>query len=324
MALKIGIIDIGTYSTRFLISAVHKKDTLIDTINSIEDIFSVGKITSLGRKLKETGFLQEEAMQETLSVLKEYKMIAEEYNLDYLKAYATQACREAKNGKEFIEKVKELGIDVEIIDGDKEAYLSFLATAYGVNPQESFVMIDQGGGSTEYGYGEYEGQFYSLKDAVSFPFGIVGLTETFLKHDPPLKEEIKNMENYLKPQIEKAYEKMKNAKHLIGLGGTITTVVALEKNIYPYSSEKIHKQKLSFNQVKKWLDILSNMTISERKSIPAIEDKRAEVIISGIIIFKVSMEVFQKSKITVSDWGLRHGAVIDYIINLSFQFKREV
>ncbi len=316
MAVKVGIIDIGTYSTRFLISAIHIKDTLEETISSIEDILSVGKITSLGRKLKETGYLQEEAMEETLSVLKEYKMLADEYKVDYLKAYATQACREAKNGKEFIKKVQDLGIDVDIIDGQKEAYLSFLATAYGVNPPGDFVMIDQGGGSTEYGYGVKTKEGFQLKDAVSFPFGIVGLTEKFLKHDPPLKEEIIQMEDYIKPYIHSAYKKMENAYYLIGLGGTITTLVALEKNIFPYSSEKIHRQKLTYQQVEKWLNVLSSMTVEERKSIPIIEDKRAEVILSGIVIFKTSMEVFKKDEITVSDWGLRHGAVIDYAIKL--------
>lgn len=315
MVKKIAIIDIGTYSTRLLISAIHKKNSIIETINSVEDIFSTGKITSLGRKLKETGYLQKDAIDETLSVLKEYKMIIDEYKVDYVKAYATQACREAKNGKDFVEKVKAMGIDVEIIDGKKEAYLSFLATAYGVYPDNSFVMIDQGGGSTEYAYGIKEGDSFKLKDSISFPFGIVGLTERFIKHDPPLKEELKALEDFIRKDIEKAYEKMKDTYYLIGLGGTITTLVALEKKIFPYSSEKVHKQRLSYTQINKWLNKLSSIPVEERKKIPQIEDKRAEVILSGILIFKVSMKVFNKEEIIVSDWGLRHGAIIDFILN---------
>ena len=314
MAIKVGIIDIGTYSTRFLISAIHKKDTLEETLNSIEDIFSAGRITALGRNLKQTGFLQEDAMQETLSVLKEYKMIADEYNLDYLKAYATQACREAKNGEDFIQRVKELGIDVEIIDPQKEAYFSFLATAYGVNPDGSFVMIDQGGGSTEYAYAVKENGKFSLKESISFPFGIVGLTEKFIKNDPPTEEELEELKSYIRNYIKQAYEKMKDTKYLIGLGGTITTLVALEYNIFPYSSEKVHKKKLTREQVKKWFKELSSLTVAQRKQIPQIEDKRAEVILSGIAIFDTSLEVFNKDEITVSDWGLRHGALIDFII----------
>jgi exopolyphosphatase/guanosine-5'-triphosphate,3'-diphosphate pyrophosphatase len=314
VAIKIGIIDIGTYSTRLLISAVHKKETLEKTLNSIEDILSVGKITALGRNLKQTGLLQEEAMQETLSTLKEYKMLADEYKVDYLIAFATQACREAKNSKEFIKKVKNLGIDIHIIDPQKEAYFSFLATAYGVNPDGSFVMIDQGGGSTEYAYAEKDNNQFTLKESISFPFGIVGLTEKFIKNDPPTKEELTDLKEYLKNHITKAYKIMKNAKHLIGLGGTITTLVALEYNIFPYSSEKVHKKKLTKDQVKKWFKELSSLTVKQRKQIPQIEDKRAEVIISGIAIFETSLEVFNKDEIIVSDWGLRHGALIDFII----------
>lgn len=315
MVKKIAVIDIGTYSTRLLISAIHKKSTNYETIKSLEDILSVGRITSLGRKLKETGFLQKEAINETLSVLKEYKMIVDEYNVDYLKAFATQACREAKNGNEFIRKVKDIGIDVEIIDGKKEAYFSFLATAYGIFPEDSFVMIDQGGGSTEYAYGKIKNNSYELIKSVSFPFGIVGLTENFIKNDPPLKEEIDALSNYIRKDIEKAYSYMSKAKYLIGLGGTITTVVALENNIYPYSSEKVHGKEISYKQVEKWLNELSSITVEERRKIPQIEDKRAEVIIAGIVIFKTSMEVFKKDKIIVSDWGLRHGVIIDFILN---------
>lgn len=314
MAIKIGIIDIGTYSTRFLISAVHKKNSIEATLNSIEDIFSVGKITALGRNLKQTGFLQENALAETLSVLREYKMIADEYHLDYLKAYATQACREAKNGSEFIEKVKKLGIDVEIINPEKEAYFSFLATAYGINPDDSFVMIDQGGGSTEYAYAIKKNGKFNLKESVSFQFGIVGLTEKFIKNDPPLEEELRQLKNYIREYIVKAHEKMKETKYLIGLGGTITTLVALEYNIFPYSSEKVHNRKLTKEQVKKWFKELSSLTIEQRKQIPQIEDKRAEVILSGVAIFDTSLEIFNKEEIIVSDWGLRHGALIDFVI----------
>jgi len=316
VAIKVGVIDIGTYSTRFLISAVHKKNSLKETLNSIEDILSVGRITALGRNLKETGFLQEDAMQETLSVLREYKILADEYQVNYLFAFATQACREAKNGEEFIKKVRELGINAEIIDPQKEAYFSFLATAYGVNPDASFVMIDQGGGSTEYAYAVKEEERFALKESISFPFGIVGLTEKFIKHDPPKEEELQNMKSFLKQHIKEAYEKMKDTKHLIGLGGTITTLVALEYNIFPYSSEKVHRKTLTKQQIEKWLKELSSLTVAERKQIPQIEDKRAEVIISGIVIFDTSMEVFKKDVITVSDWGLRHGVVIDFAMKL--------
>ncbi len=312
MVEKIAIVDIGTYSTRLLISAVHIKDTLEETLDSIEDILSVGRITALGRKLKETGYLQEEAINEVLSTLKEYVLIAREYGVKEIYGYATQACREAKNGNELLEKIKQLGIDVQLISGEEEAYLSFLATAYGVNPQSDFVVIDQGGGSTEFVYGQ-KNNGYQIKDSVSFPFGIVSLTERFIKSDPPEKEELDNMRQFILQHLQKIAN-YSTAQQFIGLGGTITTVAALEKHVFPYNSAKVHKTVLSRKAVKKWLDKLSSMTVEERKSIPIIEDKRAEAIVSGLVIFDTALDFFEKDSITVSDWGLRHGAVIKKIM----------
>ncbi|WP_297889434.1 Ppx/GppA phosphatase family protein [Sulfurihydrogenibium sp.] len=296
------LIDIGTYSTRMLIVAVHKD-------GHFDEIFSVGRITALGRKLKETGLLQKEAMEETLAVLKEYTLIAKEYHPDKIIAVATQACREAKNAEEFLQKVKNLGIDVRVISGEEEAQLSFLATSKALKIEDKFVVIDQGGGSTEFSYGEKD----KLIKAISFPFGIVNLTERFIKSDPPTEEELQHLQNFLKSQILTAYEDMKDANQLVGLGGTITTVVALEKNLYPYDSKKVHGAVLTYESIKKWFEKLSSMTIQQRKAIPMIEDKRAEAIVSGIAIFKVAMEIFNKDTIKISEWGIRHGLLLKEI-----------
>jgi exopolyphosphatase/guanosine-5'-triphosphate,3'-diphosphate pyrophosphatase len=305
---KVAVVDIGTYSTRLLISAIHIKDTLEETLESIEDILSVGRITALGRGVKETGILQREAIEETLSTLKEYVLIAKQYKVERIVGFATQACREAKNGWEFLEKVKSLGIDVKLISGDEEAYLSFIATAYSIKPDKDFVMIDQGGGSTEFAYG-CKKNGYVMEKSVSFPFGIVGLTEKFVKSDPPQKKDLEEMSEYIRTHLENIKD-YGNADIFIGLGGTITTIVALEKHIFPYSSEKVHGQILKKDSIKKWLGKLSSMTVQERKSIPQIEDKRAEAIIAGIVIFDTALDFFNKDKIIVSDKGLRHGAVI--------------
>jgi len=311
---KIAVIDIGTYSTRLLIAGIHTELAVKEAIQKIETIFSVGKITSLGRNLNKNGYLEQEAILETLKVLQEYVLISKEYKVEKIIAYATQACRIAKNGNEFLEKVKQLGIDVRLISGDEEAYLSFLATAYSINPDKSFVVIDQGGGSTEYAYGDKKEDEYKLIRSISFPFGIVNLTEKFVNSDPPTKEELKDMEEFIRPQIEKAKKDMP-AEILIGLGGTITTLVALEYNIYPYNSSKVHGKILSYTAVDLWLEKLSKLTVEERKKIPMIEDKRAEAIIAGIVIFKTTLNVFQKENLVVSDKGLRHGAIIYEILN---------
>jgi exopolyphosphatase/guanosine-5'-triphosphate,3'-diphosphate pyrophosphatase len=300
----IALLDIGTYSTRMLIVAVHFD-------GRFDEILSVGRITALGRKLKETGYLQKEAMEETLAVLKEYVQIASQYKPEKILAVATQACREAKNADEFISKVKKLGIDVRVITGEEEARLAFIATAKALNIEGKFTVIDQGGGSTEFSYGEKS----NLIASISFPFGIVNFTEKYIKSDPPKPEEIMQIKDFLKQQLPIAYEKMKDTEILVGLGGTITTVVALEYNIYPYDSKKVHGSKLTYEAITKWLNKLASMTVNQRKAIPMIEDKRAEAIVPGIVIFQTAMEVFQKDEITVSEWGVRHGLLLELIQN---------
>lgn len=304
MAKKIALIDIGTYSTRMLIVAIHPD-------NSFEEILSVGRITSLGRKLKQTGYLQKDAMEETLATLKEYVMTAREFGVSHIFGVATQACREAKNSEDFIDKVKQLGIEVRVISGQEEAKLSFMATAKALNIEDKFLVIDQGGGSTEFSYGEGK----NLIDAVSFPFGIVNLTENYIKSDPPKEEELSSLKQFLKEKIGSLPEHMKNFNELVGLGGTITTVVALEKQLYPYDSKKVHGATLTYDTISKWLNNLSSMTISQRKAIPMIEDKRAEAIISGIAIFQTAMEVLNKDTIKISEWGVRHGLLLSIMEN---------
>ena len=94
------------------------------------------------------------------------------------------------------------------------------------------------------------------------------------------------------------------------MGGTITTLAALEYNIYPYDPDKINGKVLTKEQIKKWFDKLSKLTVEERKKIPQIEDKRAEAIIPGIAIFWRTLEIFQKDRLVVSDWAVKHGAII--------------
>lgn len=304
MAKKIALVDIGTYSTRMLIVAIHPD-------KSFDEILSIGRITSLGRKLKQTGYLQKDAMEETLATLKEYVMTAKEFGVSHIFGVATQACREAKNSEDFIDKVKQLGIEVRVISGQEEAKLSFMATAKALNIGDKFLVIDQGGGSTEFSYGEGK----NLIDAVSFPFGIVNLTENYIKSDPPKEEELSSLKQFLKEKIGSLPEHMRNFNELVGLGGTITTVVALEKQLYPYDSKKVHGATLTYDTISKWLNNLSSMTISQRKAIPMIEDKRAEAIISGIAIFQTAMEVLNKDTIKISEWGVRHGLLLSIMEN---------
>ncbi len=299
--MRIASIDIGSYSVRLTIAEI--KD------GSINVLLEKGRITSLGSGVKETGLLREDRIEETIKVLEEYKRDAEEYKVNKIVAVATEAIRKAKNSEDFIRRVKErTGIDIKVISPEEEGKLAFLGATYALKPEGKVVVVDQGGGSTEFIFGKNG----SVEKLISLPIGIVNLTETFLKHDPPYKEEVEKLFSFLEEKIKPLKE---NVDEIIGLGGTITTMVALEYNIYPYDPSKVQGKELSLEALKRWFDTLIELPSKERsKRYKQIEDRRAEVIVSGIAMFIKILEIFEKEKLRVSDWGLKQGIIVRELI----------
>jgi len=293
--MKVAVIDVGTYSTRVTIAEVENSNLKI--------LYEEGRITALGRGVKQTGLLSESAINETLSAIRDYKKKCDQYGVEKCLVLGTEALRVAKNREVFINALKELGLQIKVISPWEEGKYAYLGAYFAVKPQGRVCVIDQGGGSTEFVYGKG----LEVDNVVSLPFGIVNLTERFIKNDPPTEEEIESLTNYLSGEISKLD---KNVDTLVGLGGTITTLVALEYDIYPYDPAKVNGKTLTKERIKYWFDKLASMTVEERKKLPQIEDRRAEAIIPGIAIFWKTMELFGKEEIVVSDWAVKHGAII--------------
>ncbi len=293
--MRVAVIDIGTYSTRITIAEIKG--------NTFEILYEEGHITALGRRVKQTKLLSEEAIKETLEVLKRYKKLCEEYKVDKCLALGTEALRVAQNRDRFLNEVQKLGIEIRVIPPEEEGRYAYLGAYYAVRPKGKVCVVDQGGGSTEYIFGEGE----EPKEVVSLPFGIVNLAETFLKHDPPTAEELKKLIEFLDGEISKVARPVDT---LVGLGGTITTIAALEYGIYPYDPKEVNGKVLTKERIRYWFEKLSSMSVEERRKIPQIEDRRAEAIVAGAAIFWRTLELFQKGEIVVSDWAVKHGAII--------------
>ncbi len=294
--MRVAVIDIGTYSVRITIAEVGKE--------TFQILYEEGHITALGRGVKETKTLQRDAIEETLKVLERYKKLCEEYKVEKCLAVGTEALRIATNREEFLREVQKLGIELRIIPPEEEGKYAYLGAYYAVKPKGRVCVVDQGGGSTEYIFGKG----LDIERVISMPFGIVNLTERFIKHDPPTDEEINNLLGFLERELQKVVDK--NIDTLVGLGGTITTLVALEYNIFPYDPKKVNGKVLTYDRVKYWFERLRKLPVEERKKIPQIEDRRAEAILSGIAIFMKTMELFGKEELVVSDWAVKHGAII--------------
>ena len=298
--LRIATIDIGTNSTRMLIADVEN--------GKVKPVFKTGKVTRLGQGVKRNGYLLKESIERTIEVLKEFKGIINEYKAEKVVAVTTEAARLAKNADEFLNRVRELGIELKILSDREEAELVYIANVSHFKPSVNAMTVDLGGGSTEIAYGEGENLLYyeSLK------FGVVILLENFIHSDPPSKEELNSLEAFIKDELERFKVKAKVKKPFVvyGVGGTITSVVAMEERMTVYDTDKVHGYVVTYDLIKKWYEKVVSMKIEDRKSIVGLEPGRADVIVPGLAFFKVFCEVFDISEITVSELGLLYGLAL--------------
>lgn len=285
--MKVAVIDVGSYSCRLSVA---------DLTDGIKILYEEGNITSLAQSLSKTGQLSEDRMEETLNVLERYVQIAHKMGVKKIKAVGTEALRRARNTEEFLQKVKErTGLEVRVIKPEEEGKYAFWAVAYSLKPEGRFCIVDQGGASTEI----VCGRGFEIDYLHSLPIGIVGLTEEFLNSDPPTIYELESLKNFLDEQIRPVVQPCQT---LVGLGGTITTLCALQYGVYPYDPTLVHGKKLTIQQLMFWIEQLSSMRAEDRvRAFPQIEPKRSRVIVAGAVLFYRIMLLMGHTEIVVSD-----------------------
>ena len=174
------------------------------------------------------------------------------------------------------------------------------------------IIFDIGGGSTEYIFTEDK----KLVNSVGTDLGVVHLSERYITKDPVDEEELKALEKAIADKIKNVKDEINSSfliPHsalLIGTAGTVTTLAALDLNLYPYDPKKINGYILKFENVKKLLDRLKKMPLKERRNIPALEKGREDLIIPGAVIVIKTMEIFGFDSMVVSDYGLREGIIL--------------
>ena len=297
--MKIATIDVGTNSTRMLIADIRD--------GKIKEIFKTGKVTRIGEGVKKTKLLSKEAIERTVETLKEFKELAQKYGVEKFVIATTEAVRLARNSGDFLSRVKELGLDIEILQDKKEAELVFRANVLSFNSFSKAMTVDLGGGSTEIVFGSKE----EIEYLESLKFGVVFLHETFITSDPPKREELKAMEDFLREELSKVKKEISEENfEVFAVGGTITSVVAMEEKMKVYDPEIVHGYKVSKDLIEKWYRKLCLKTVEERKNIIGLEESRVDVIIPGLVFFSVFCEVFRKDMLTVSERGLLYGLAL--------------
>ena len=303
--VKLAGIDIGTNTLRLLI-AEFSGDGIYRKVDS-------GRyITRLGEGLSGTGRLKDEAMERALRVLKGFADKCSENDVDGIYAVATSAVREAVNGRDFIQEVKnKTGIDVNIISGDEEARITMLGVYPGLEITcKDVLMMDIGGGSTEFmlvSKGE-------IIFTVSTDIGVVRFTEQYIKSDPPVEQELELLGRVIEDRLKKVASRkgdIASGVEFIGTAGTVTTLAAIDQMMRIYDSEKINGYRIKRDGVMKILKMIRSMTNKERKELPGVEEGREDIILAGAMVVYKVMELFGFDEMTVSDAGLREGLVTD-------------
>ena len=295
------IIDIGSNSIKFFVGEL-AADRTITTVLDTNDI------ARLGEGLDKTGEISPEAMERNVASVAAFHSKAVELGADQVVAVGTMALRSAKNSAEFVRKVKEAcGVEVNIIPGEEEARLSYLAILSGLPLQDGdLVVFDTGGGSTEFIFGH--GTQVSKRFSVNL--GAVRITENYLKSDPVTPDEVQAA----LAQIDKEFAEAGVEGHpaqLVGMGGTVTSMGAVKHKMVKYDPDVIQGSSLTRADIQAQIDEYSAKTIEERRSIPGLQPKRADVILAGACILNVITSRLGVDQLTISDRGLRHGLAYD-------------
>ena len=309
MACRLAAIDIGSNSVRLLVAEALRGGTYRILDEEREP-------TRLGRSVSEKGQLDDESMERTITALQTFKQIAAGYQATSLRTIATCAVREARNGPEFCRRVREqVGLEVEVISGDREARLAFssVQNAFDLSGK-NVIVADIGGGSTEVVFATGD----LIESIFSTPLGAVRLTEQFALGEGAVVEtfqrDIARMEEEIALCLKKRTTRPLFAPHfLVGCGGTFTTLAELMMATKKEGDVPVAGYKVSHAEVRHLLDRLLKMPLRSRRSMAGMTPDRADIILAGLSIIDSLMKRFRVNTLMIHTRGVRDGLVREMI-----------
>lgn len=281
--MRTAAIDCGTNSIRLLIADIED--------GVLSDVVRLMRVVRLGEGVDATGRLSDAALQRTFAAAEEYAGLLREHGDPVLRFVATSATRDAQNRQDFVDGIRErLGVEPEVISGDEEARLSFegASSVLATTGDETVLVIDLGGGSTEFVAGTGEG----LLAARSTDMGCVRFTERFLRSDPPGDDEIGAMRAEVGRLVDEAAAEvpLDRVTRIIGVAGSVTTVTAHALGLPAYQPERIHGAELTLEEITAASTDLLHLPRAERAALPYMHPGRVDVIGAGALIWSSILE----------------------------------
>lgn len=301
---RLAAVDIGTNSVRLLVAEV-------DGVGREAEITPVDRrmrITRLGQGVDRSRRLHPDAVTRTVDVLREYRGALDELGVARVRATATSAARDALNRDEFFGAAAAvLGVEPELLPGEEEARLSFVGATAELDEPAPYLVVDIGGGSTEFVVGTSDPEGLTSVDV-----GCVRLSEQFLTSDPPAPEELSDAVSVVRDHladVDREVPAVRDAVTLVGLAGTVTTMAAVEMGLPEYDRDKIHHFRLERGAAEEVFRTLATETAEERRHNPGLEPGRVDVIVGGAIVLVTVLRYFGFDEVLVSEADILDGLV---------------
>lgn len=300
-------IDIGTVTCRMLV---------VDADESgLHELTREYTITNLGEGVDATGELKPEAIDRVVRAIDEFLAVRDSLSMpDHpvvrTVAVATSAARDARNAADFAARLRERGIELSVIPGSREAALSFSGASIDFSG-ERLMVVDVGGGSTEVVMGMGGAEPLC---AHSFNVGCRRVTEKFLASDPPAPEELAQARAWIREQMASWFaDQAKEAASLervVAVAGTATTVVSIRERMETYDSSRVHKARVSRQDLLEVYERLAALPLSERMQVVGLDPKRAPVMVAGLLILLEVLDFADIDAFTVSETDILHGITL--------------
>lgn len=291
-------LDIGSNSILLLIAELEG--------GRIKTLYEKFYSPRLGRDLEQSGKLDEQSMAAAERNIADALETCRRWKVEKVLAVATAAVREADNGDEFTSGIKRrLALDIEVIDGIKEAELTFAGAVHRISSQEKVAVLDVGGGSSEciLGVGQCP------TETMSVPIGAVKLAEQSSKSA--------GIERDTLSELSQAFSKMARAAEghrIIGVGGTITTLAAVKLQLTEFEPDRISQVDFSIDELDRMIATFRSSSVEEIRSLPGMDPARADIIEAGATIVRTFVALSRRKNIAVSAYGLRYGVLAKGII----------
>lgn len=296
--MSVAAIDIGTNSMRLLVLAADGSEML----RRVE-------VTGLGVGVDATGRFASDRLEATLDVMTGFGDAINALGVASVAAVATSATRDAENGPEFTEEVAtRIGVTPQIISGSREAALSFAGATTG-RGMGTYVVIDIGGGSTEFIRGAVPGEGNDVESAISIDIGSVRLTDRLIDSRPVPFSTVTDAYDHVRAAFSRAGDRVPRSAdaEVIGVAGTFTSLAGIVQGLPAYDRIAVDGFVLRRDDLERTMRDLAELTVAETASIPSLDPKRAPVILAGSIIAWAALDAVGATKVTVSEADLLTG-----------------